>query len=362
MPIDSQDGRIRVLLISARADLGGGPRHIVDLLSAFQKVSHNFDLFCASPNQDPYADQFKLLSRSWIEIPVRRFSPLALLNLYLFIKKNKIDIIHSHGRGAGLYSRILGMLSVCRVIHTFHGIHRDPTIIGRLKLFTDQLLAYCPFKAVFVSENEEKEAIRFSVIRKTTARAVIPNAVDLSRFPAPQKFEPRHATPIRIGGFLRADRAKGPDLFIKIVDGFKDRAAWTCAGITRDELQSFGTIPSSLKIAGKLTDPSHWLSSIDVFISTSRAEGLPIGVLEAMASGCICILSNIPAHKVFSESSTAIIFDPHHPTQLEHIFNDIRAGNIVQLVNMQSRARELIETHHSMPAFIRAIIKTYMNT
>lgn len=35
----------------------------------------------------------------------------------------------------------------------------------------------------------------------------------------------------------------------------------------------------------------------DAFISASSHEGMPNGVLEALAAGCHCFLSNIPAHK-----------------------------------------------------------------
>ncbi len=43
------------------------------------------------------------------------------------------------------------------------------------------------------------------------------------------------------------------------------------------------------------------LGATDVFLSTSRGEGLPIAVLEAMACGCALVLSDIPAHRELVE-------------------------------------------------------------
>lgn len=47
---------------------------------------------------------------------------------------------------------------------------------------------------------------------------------------------------------------------------------------------------------GRVDNISSYLSAADVFISLSRSEGMPNSVIEAMACGLPCILSNIPSH------------------------------------------------------------------
>lgn len=47
---------------------------------------------------------------------------------------------------------------------------------------------------------------------------------------------------------------------------------------------------------GKINNISEILRACDIYISTSKSEGMPNSVLEAMATGLPVILSNIPQH------------------------------------------------------------------
>lgn len=53
--------------------------------------------------------------------------------------------------------------------------------------------------------------------------------------------------------------------------------------------------------AGQVDNIQNYLSASDVYISSSKSEGLPNGVLEAMACGLPLLLSDIPQHmEIFS--------------------------------------------------------------
>lgn len=67
---------------------------------------------------------------------------------------------------------------------------------------------------------------------------------------------------------------------------------------------------ANIIFVGHTNTPIDYLQASDILISASLAEGLPNTVLEAMACGLPCILSNIGPHKEIIEKTEAgIIFD-----------------------------------------------------
>lgn len=53
---------------------------------------------------------------------------------------------------------------------------------------------------------------------------------------------------------------------------------------------------SNINFQGNVNNVSHYLKACDAYVSTSKSEGLPNGVLEAMATGLPVILSDIEQH------------------------------------------------------------------
>ena len=112
---------MKVLIISARADYGGGPEHIYRLI---KNSCIDIEYYIACPKEKPYWNlYFKIVGDKIYEIPHRKISLLHLYKLLNLIKSNNIQLIHTHGKGAGFYGRILSMIIHLPLIHTPHGIH-----------------------------------------------------------------------------------------------------------------------------------------------------------------------------------------------------------------------------------------------
>ncbi|MBP2146921.1 glycosyltransferase involved in cell wall biosynthesis [Methanofollis sp. W23] len=60
-------------------------------------------------------------------------------------------------------------------------------------------------------------------------------------------------------------------------------------------------------------DMPHLYASADLYMMTSRYEGQPLTLLEALSSGLPCIVSDIPTLRLVKEADAGLVIDPTHP-------------------------------------------------
>jgi glycosyltransferase involved in cell wall biosynthesis len=96
-------------------------------------------------------------------------------------------------------------------------------------------------------------------------------------------LDPRKDPVTAIDGFLAG--ARGSDQLLVLGDG-----------VMREELKSRYSSSDQVKFLGRVTNVQEYLQASDYFISASLAEGLPNAVLEALACGLPCLLSDIAEH------------------------------------------------------------------
>lgn len=103
---------------------------------------------------------------------------------------------------------------------------------------------------------------------------------------------------------------------------------------------------TNVKLTGNVKNINEYLRASNYYISTSLSEGLPLSVLEGMASGLPVILSNIPQHKILFEQGYEIglTFEPQNAEQLFNcIFNILKKDNRV----LQNNCIKLISENYT---------------
>ncbi len=302
-------GKYKILHINGRADLSGGP---ITMLKLIQYVDHGqFEhVVLCPPELNGIARELKECANcSIILMKFRPFNFLSLLKLFMLTRRDRFDLIHSHGKAAGIYSRIAGRFMGISVAHQLHGIHYK-NHIRFLQLFylkVESFLSHWSQRIICVSESEKLEGLSLEIFKRNQA-VVVRNAVDVERF-RPSK-ELKYQLRQRMGiprdakvliSITRYCYQKNPELTLHI-------HARICRKIPNAYLVLFGIPPDSRKIIklaeslnisnqvvliDKQSEMNKLLNIGDVYISTSRWEGLSLGVIEAMAMEMPVVLSQV---------------------------------------------------------------------
>ncbi len=347
-------------MITVRADHGGGPKHIANLLKG---LFSKFEFYVACPNEEPY---FNIFSKRAIcvEIPHRKFSVSAFLGLVKLIHSKNIDIIHSHGKGAGLYSRLLGLLTGKAVIHTFHGFHYQQLSEIKRQLYLNYELIFSHFTKGFinVSQSEQSECIKVNIFERSKS-FVVPNGVEL---PSGKKSIILNK-PIRIVNISRLSREKNIDDLIKIISMLKrDCLAVEVKivgdGPQRSELEmkarQYG-VSDIISFLGFRDNVDSILKSSDIYLTTSRGEGLPLSVMEAMAHFLPVVASRVPGHTdLIQHGRNGFIFDLDKPEDASKFI--INLATEPSLFNLMAKnAHETIKDKYSTEAMCERIAEIY---
>jgi glycosyltransferase involved in cell wall biosynthesis len=339
--------RTNILQISARADVGGGPKHMLDLTTQLKtSYGDRVAIYGAFPQQH-YAELLRKNMEDIVYIPPRSLNPVAIWKLWRFCKKNQITLVHSHGRAAGYYAFFLNLLGY-PFVHTFHGIHSNHSLPGRLKTFIDKIFLNSAKRYLLVSPDEY--ALFIELPFEKSKAMVIPNGVAIQ---AQQFIRSVRNENVTLGTLTRNDPAKGNDLLVENFSALSNYAPISATLLIAGE--GFPpALSTSVKYVGyqKSTD---FIKSIDVYVSNSRKEGMPLAVLEALSLGIPCLLSNVPGHRYFINNNVAVGFTLDDPKSFADGLQQAIARNLI----LSKSAVEFVKNNHSLELMTKRIFENY---
>lgn len=322
----------KILLITARADYGGGPRHVDVIIDNLQQ-----NLYLACPPDKPYYKKWSKQSNvvDICLLPHRKLSLFSFYKLLIFCKVNKITIIHSHGKGAGFYSRLLKIfLPSVKIIHTYHGVGGFflKGIKHKLSLWFERKFASLTDLAINVSNSEQSEAIKLKVLPSNGSQVIYNGIPALSL-----KLDSKN--PLRIDNeqfiistLSRFDYPKNMaacfEIALKLSINKNLKFLWIGDGedkaIIEQKVHDLGL--SNIIFTGFRTDIDYLLSKTNLYLSTSRWEGLPIALIEATSLGIPIVATDVVGNNEVVENDENGYLFPE---------NDIDAAcnNILNLYN-----------------------------
>ena len=311
----------KVVRIIARLNVGGPAKHVVWLTSGLEEAGYRSVLVAGTvpegeEDMSYFAEQTGV-TPLYIPEMSREISlkdAITTWKLFRLLLRERPDIVHTHTAKAGPVGRVAGFLyrwltpgvligrpRPCKFVHTYHG-HVFHSYYGRLRtgvfLAIERLLARLVTDRIVVVSEQQRAEINetFRVGRRDFTR-VVRLGLDLGIF---ADHESRRAKfrnelgvddqTVLVGIVGRLTEIKNHEMFLRSVARVNlenVRFVIVGDGSLRESLEreaeSLG-VKDKVIFAGGRKDPEYFYPALDICALTSRNEGTPLTLIEAMAN------------------------------------------------------------------------------
>ncbi len=316
------ESRFRILRIIARLNVGGPSIQAINLSGLLPK--ERYGTMLVSGTISAHEGDMAYLAAEMGVRPVTLFElgrEISLLNdlkgfmaLRKIIKCFKPHIIHTHTAKAGTLGR-LAALSVnlflrpadrIKIVHTFHG-HVFHSYFTRVKtLFfinIERILARFTDKIIVLSFSQKNDICRRFRVAEEKKVSVVPLGFGLAKFRKRdktrtilrQRFLPPGSEKVFFVGIIgRLVPVKNHRLLIEALKTLKEKTKLGLFkflivgdGELRQELSAQAEtlgVSESVIFAGWQRDMPSVYSALDAVVLTSKNEGTPVALIEAMAA------------------------------------------------------------------------------
>jgi len=355
---------MRVVYVST-IERGGPLTHLRQLVPRVAAQGLDVEVICGN---DELAESFRRLGVASRAVEVAHKYDVRSAGALLPLVEGA-DIVHTHDRRAGLFGRLAGRLRRARVVHTLHGMPEeiaarigrsdapDPPGVSRGRIAW-LLHGYLRIESALTRLGHVVAPSRamadFMVSHGFPARLVhvIPYGMEVGDNGA----RAEHA------GFVAGVAAnleywKGIDVLLE--------AARLVRNPLRLEIYGVGSKQAELErqaegldahFNGFVPDP---LARLDALVQPSRADNLPLAILEAMAAGLPVIgtrVGGIP--ELVVDGETGLLVAPERPDELAAALDSL-ATDPERRAELGRRGRERVQEHFSADAIARRTVALY---
>jgi len=213
------------------------------------------------------------------------------------IRAEAIDVIHAHLPNAHSLTGILSKLTETPALATIHSrylgmrdfeVHKlmqtHIHVVAKTAYFHALSLGVPPSKLRFIANGVDTKIFR--PVAKTDYLHSIVNIVPETRL---------------IGYIGRLSPEKGPEVFIQVAGNVHKKLP-NCHFVLvgegpmreklKNDIDNLG-LGNYIHMAGLQSDMSQVYASLDLTVSTSYSEGMPLAIIEAMASGVPVVATNV---------------------------------------------------------------------
>ena len=289
--------KIRVLEVIGNAIVGGMESWVEQLVTRLPADRFQVDALC--PFESPFTDRLRATGIDVTIVPMPE-SPLwdSIQTAITLVKTQRIDLLHAHLPNAHVLAGLVGRLTGCPVLTTIHG--RQMTTLDL------EVHRTCSTHVSVVCRHSHFHALALGAAPELLSCET--NGVDTDRFrPAPQRSRVlrdalRLDDAVPLVGFVgRLSPEKGPEVFVRaamLLKGLHPQAR--CVLIGEGPMEAgLGQLVKQLRLSGHVhfaglaRDMPAVYQDLDLAVSSSHSEAMPLAVMEAMSSGLPVVATRV---------------------------------------------------------------------
>ena len=364
---------ISVLHMLVTTSPGGGPKHVYDLVRHLPE--DEFDVVVAAPRDGIFFDRFGDLGVTMVELPLSRLGVRHLPLALRLMKRHRVDIVHTHGKGPGLYGRLAARALGVPAVHTFHGIHYSGYAPPgrRLYLALERRLSRMSETIINVSASQEAEGVALGLFEREQS-VVVMNGVDVDAIDSAirqcgigRETLGLTADDFVLGCVSRWDPVKRFEILLEAVERLATkvpRLAVLMVGGGGEErrirrLAAQKGIQDHIVFTGFLGNPMRVYGLLDVYVATSLKEGLPLAPLEAMAAGLPIVATDVPGHRdVVAKGETGLLVPAEDSAALADAIVEL-AADPARRRKMGEAGRQRVLDHFAIASMVDETARVY---
>ena len=387
---------LRIVRVITRLNIGGPSIQAIGLTTALEPFGYETRLLHgrlgAGEGDMSYLLPPGAANAEYIPSLRRPIAPLddvrTLVRLYRELRSLRPAIVHTHMAKAGLLGRLAtlaynatrGKAARARVVHTYHGHVLEgyfSALVNRFLITAERLLAATSDSLIAISPAVRAELADTYRIGSDRQYRVVPLGFDLDGFAAindADRIGARRALNVPPGALVvatvgRLTAIKQHELFLDAVAQVARRHRSTVALIAGDgeRREALGARAAELGIADRVRwlgwrrDLATIYGATDVFLLTSRNEGTPVAIIEAMASGVAVVSTDVGGVKDVISSDAVGLLAPSGDAGALASHIDTLFSDPARRRRMGEHARESVVGRFGFERLVNDIVRLYQD-
>lgn len=370
--------KTNILHIVTDLGIGGAEKNLLSIVKNYNR--DKFNVFVAYSSGGDLEREFKKSSVNLYKFQNAKLrfrsgrGVSAVFKLYRFIKKHKINLVHTHLFVPYFWGGLAAKFAKIKLINTVQNIRDDYVgkVYKRLR-FVERIFSHFTEREIVYNKISKEVLVRRGIDEEKIQ--IISGGVKVSKLLSyrtknlkwvREKYNLNDVSTVGISGSLRP--VKNHELFLKAAERVlkvlpKVRFVITGDGPERERLKKICSeldISNEVIFTGFVDDLYSIIEIFDIFVLTSLSEGQPVVILEAMALGKPVIataVGGIP--EVIKNGRTGILVPSNDDKTLSLVIIDLLQDE-EKRKKIATAGQKMVEKNYNISKVVEQVENLYL--